>query len=199
MLRDPSAMALWTKIKAGFERLRAARDGVSAVEFAFIFPIILWTYVGAYEFSQAITIDRRVTAVSSAAADLVAQAENISDEELKQVFTAATSIMSPYDASIIEITITSVVADKDNDTTVDWSRKNGQNTKGDVTVEAGHSKGTPFPLPEELTTAFSSVIVAEVSYLYTPVVVRYLVGGIKLRETFYLRPRRSETVINSDA
>lgn len=197
MCGDRSFGVLWTQIKTGVDRLRAATDGVSAVEFAFLLPVMVTLYLGAFEFSQAITIDRRVTAVSSAAADLVAQAESTSNAELVDIFKAATSIMSPYDASSIEITVTSVVADEDNDTTVDWSRKN---TDDEDVIETGHTKGTPFPLPETLTTAGGSVIVAEVSYTYKPVVGKFLIeDGITLRETFYLRPRRSQTVINSDS
>ena len=185
---------LWTKIKTSIGRLRTASDGVSAVEFAFILPTMIMLYIGAFEFCQAITIDRRVTSVSSAAADLVAQAENTSNSELKEIFNAAKSIMAPYDLSTIEITLTSVVADENNDTTVDWSRKYDKGTIG-----AGHSKGAAFTLPAGLTTEFTSVIVAEVAYEFTPLVSRFLTKGITLRETFYLRPRRSQTVVNSDS
>ena len=190
MLGNRSIGDPWTQIKTSIGRLRTASDGVSAVEFAFILPTMIMLYLGAFEFSQAITIDRRVTAVSSAAADLVAQAENTSSSELDDIFEAASSIMAPYDASSIEITVTSVVADENNDTTVDWSDSNDG---------SGHAKGAPFDLPEELTTPFSSVIVAEVSYTYKPVIGRFLTEGITLRETFYLRPRRSQTVVNSDS
>ena len=102
--------------------------------------------------------------------------------------------MEPYDSSTIEITLTSVVADENNDTTVDWSRKYDKGSIG-----AGHPKGAPFTLPAGLTTEFTSVIVAEVAYKFTPLVSRYLTNGIMLRETFYLRPRRSQTVVNSDS
>jgi hypothetical protein len=85
----------------------------------------------------------------------------------------------------ISIVLTSVVADEDNTTTVDWScAQNG----------APHSTGSSFTLPDGLTQPFSSVIVAEVSYDYQPPIGRYMVGGINMTETFYLRPRRSLTV-----
>ena len=190
MLGNRSIGNLRTQIKACIGRLRTADDGVSAVEFAFVLPTMVMLYLGAFEFSQAITIDRRVTAVSSAAADLVAQAENTSTSELEDVFKAASSIMAPYDASSIEITITSVVADEKNDTTVDWSESNDG---------SGHSQGAPFDVPSGLTTPLSSVIVAEVSYTYKPIIGRFLTEGITLSETFYLRPRRSQTVVNSDS
>jgi Flp pilus assembly protein TadG len=139
-------------------------------------------YIGAVEFSHALTVDRRVTAVASAASDLVAQTEDITSSGIDDVFTAATSIMIPYSASPISIVLTSVEADENNDTTVDWScSHNG----------APHSNGSAYTLPDGLTQPFSSVIVAEVSYAYQPPIGHYMTGGINMTETFYLRPRRS--------
>ena len=159
--------------------------GVSAVEFALILPVMITMYIGAVEFSHALTVDRRVTAVASAASDLAAQTEEVSSNSVLDIFTAATSIMTPYSVAPISIVLTSVVADEDNTTTVDWScAQNG----------APHSTGSSFTLPDGLTQPFSSVIVAEVSYDYQPPIGRYMVGGINMTETFYLRPRRSLTV-----
>lgn len=169
-------------------RLQALRrdvSGLSAVEFALLLPIMITMYVGAVEFSHALTIDRRVTSVASTAADLVAQVENITPTEIDDVFDASTSIMLPYNASTISIVLTSVVADASNVTTVGWScARNG----------SAHSQGSSITLPTGLTQALSSVIMAEVSYTYTAPVGQFLTGGINLTETFYLRPRRSLTV-----
>lgn len=160
-------------------------SGVSAVEFALILPIMITMYIGAVEFSHALTVDRRVSSVASSAADLVAQAEEVSSSSLQDIFTAATSIMVPYSATPISITLTSVVADDNNDTTVDWScAQNG----------TANAQGSNYSLPEGLTQPFSSVIVAEVSYAYVPPIGRFLTGSVTFAETFYLRPRRSLTV-----
>ncbi len=48
-------------------------DGIAAVEFALIVPIMLCMFIGTVELSQAITVDRRVTQVASTTADLVAR------------------------------------------------------------------------------------------------------------------------------
>lgn len=168
-----------------------ARDerGVSAIEFAMVLPIMVALYVGAVEFSNALTIDRRVTAVASSTADLIAQAEQISSADLADIFEAASSIMVPYPAGLIKIKATSVVADENNDTRVDWSA---------ALHDTPHAKNSTFPLPDGLTQPFTSVIVAEVSYTYTPPVGEHITGGITLTDTFYLRPRRSLTVPKTD-
>lgn len=172
--------------------LRASRrdeTGISAVEFALIVPIMISMYVGAVEFSHALTIDRRVTAVASTAADLVAQAEEVTAADLTDIFEASTSILSPYAAGPISIVVSSVEADDKNKTTVDWScALNG----------SPHAEDSSYAVPTGLTQPFSSVIVAEVSYTYTPPVGELLTSGITLTDTFYLRPRRSLKVEKTD-
>lgn len=173
------------KARMGLASLADDTRGVSAVEFALILPVMITMYIGAVEFSHALTVDRRVTAVASAASDLVAQTEEVNSGSIQDIFTAATSIMTPYTVAPISIVLTSVVADSDNDTTVDWScALNG----------APYSDGSNFTLPSGLTQPFSSVIVAEVTYAYQPPIGQYMTGGINMTETFYLRPRRSLTV-----
>lgn len=164
-----------------------ARDtrGVSALEFALILPFMISMYIGAVEFSHALTVDRRVTSVASAAADLVAQSKQASSATVQDTFTAANSIMMPYSTTPITIVLTSVEADQNNDTTVSWSC--GLNA-------AAHADDAAFTLPAGLTQPFTSIIVAEVTYNYTPPIGEFISGSISLTETFYLRPRRSLTV-----
>lgn len=164
-------------------------SGLSALEFALVAPVMITMYMGAVELSHALTIDRRVTSVASAIADLVAQSEEISSSDVDDIFAAASTIMLPYSADPISIVVSSVVADEENKTTVAWScAHNG----------TARAEDEELPLPEGLTQPFSSVIMAEVSYIYTPPVGEFVTGGITLTDTFYLRPRRSLTVEKTD-
>ncbi len=157
-------------------------QGLGAIEFALIVPLMITMYLGAVEFGHALTIDRRVTAVASSTADLVAQVDQVDDADISDIFAAATSIMSPYDTAPLSIVVASVYADANNNTKVRWSEaRNG----------AAHAPGSAFTLPSGLTQPYSSVIVAEVSYTYNPPVGQFLTGGITMTSTFYLKPRRS--------
>jgi len=161
------------------------RRGLGAVEFALIVPIIITLYLGAVEFGHALTLDRRVTAIASATADLVAQVEQVNDADIADIFAASSSIIIPYSQTPLSIILTSVVADANGNTTVDWSEaQNG----------TPYTAGGAFTLPAGLVQPFASVIVAEVSYIYNPTVGQFLTGGVTLTETFYLKPRRSLTV-----
>lgn len=173
------------KARARVRRLARDVRGVSAVEFALILPVMIVMYIGAVEFSHALTVDRRVTAVASAAADLTAQTEQVTAADMQDIFTASTAIMSPYSSTPISIVVTSVVADANNDTTVAWSCAHNGTPR---------AEDSEYTLPDGLTQPFSSVIVAEVSYSFDPPIGQYMTGGINMTETFYLRPRRSLTV-----
>ena len=166
---------------------RLANDtrGLSAVEFALILPVMITMYMGAVEFSHALTVDRRVTSVASSAADLAAQSKEVTSDSILDIFTAANSIMQPYSATPISIVLTSVIADEDNETNVSWSCAHNGSARAD---------GAAFSIPAGLTQPYSSVIVAEVTYTYTPPVGEFISGNILMNETFYLRPRRSLTV-----
>lgn len=171
------------------QRWRRNEEGVSAVEFALILPLMITMYIGAVEFSHALTIDRRVTAVASAAADLVAQVEEVDTDDLADVFQASSTIMTPYDAAPVSIVLSSVVADENNNTTVAWSEAHNGSPR---------ATGSSYAVPNGLTQPFSSVIVAEVSYTYNPSVAQFLKSGVTMTDTFYLRPRRSMTVEKTD-
>lgn len=160
--------------------------GLAAVEFAMILPIMLTLYFGTLETADALTASRRVANVAETAADLVAQETTVSSADLNDVFAASTAILTPFDTAPIKITISSVVASSSNVTTVAWS-----SAYGGATARTVNSSIT---LPTGLTTANSSIIMAEVTYSYVSPIAHFIVGPITMTETAYLRPRRSLTV-----
>ena len=44
-------------------RLKASTDGIAAVEFAYLAPIMLLIFAGAFELSRAIGVDRRFSII----------------------------------------------------------------------------------------------------------------------------------------
>ena len=64
-------------------RLARDQEGVSAVEFAMLLPLMLTLYLGGVEVSQGISIDRKVTLTARTVADLVAQVSSIDTTGVK--------------------------------------------------------------------------------------------------------------------
>jgi Flp pilus assembly protein TadG len=165
------------------------RRGVSAIEFALLAPVVIGLYVGAIELGNVLTITRRTSDVASTAADLTAQVKTVSTADLQDITSAATSILTPYPTTPLKIVLTSVVADKNNTTTVDWSYA----TPGATAL----ANGSGVKLPPGLTQAYSSVIMAQVTYAFTPLLNLtgyFNPGPITMGRTFYSRPRKSLTV-----
>jgi Flp pilus assembly protein TadG len=185
------------RVPGGWLSFLADRRGVSAIEFTLIAPILILAYVGAVELGTALTIDRRVSTVASTAADLVAQEKTTSNADLQDVVAAATTILAPYLASPysptqLKIALTSVVADQNNAGKVDWSyASNGATAR---------AKNSSYPTPTGLTQANGSVIVAEVTYDFKPLVniKAFTPGSFKMTRTFYARPRKSVKVTKTD-
>ncbi len=154
--------------------------GLSAVEFAILSPIMIAFYFGGVEISDVMTVDRRVTTVASATADIVAQATQINNNDITDVFTAASSIMQPYNAAGIQIVVSSV-ADNNGVPTVLWS-------DGFQTTPRG--VGSTVNLPSGLLTPGGSVIMAEVTFVYDSPFADFYILNPVLTDTFYLKPRR---------
>lgn len=173
-------------------RLAAARSGASAIEFAFILPVMLILYTGAVEVNNALTVYRRTMQVATTAADLTAQVKSVTKTDIADIQAAATSILTPYSAGPLKIVLTSVVANDNNVGKVEWSCAN---------TGAARTKGSTYQVPSGLTEPDSSVIVAEVTYAFKPLIGLtefFSPGAYNMERTFYARPRRSLTVKKTD-
>jgi Flp pilus assembly protein TadG len=173
------------------------RRGVSAIEFALIAPIMIFTYIGVVELGNLITINRRVALVASTVADLAAQTKQVSASDIEDIFAASNKIMWPYDSKPLKITLSSVVADEDNKTRVAWSCANDG---------SGRSKNSVFSVPPGLTQPDSSVIVAEITYGFKPMLgidkvlnMDFKIDPFTLKRKIYNRPRRTLKVELTDS
>ncbi|MDJ0512247.1 MAG: pilus assembly protein [Methyloceanibacter sp.] len=166
--------------------------GASAVEFALVVPVLIALYLSAIEVNNALTVYRRTLHVATTAADLTAQVKTITQADIQDIQAASTSILTPFATNPLRIVLSSVVANKDNVGKVEWSCAN----KG-----AARGKGTTYSVPTGLTEPNSSVIVAEVTYAFEPLVglsTFFSPGSFTMGQTFYARPRRSLTVKKTD-
>jgi Flp pilus assembly protein TadG len=164
------------------------KRGVSALEFALLAPMVMLMYVGTAEIGNLLTVERRVETVASTAADLTAQVKQVSNADLADIVAASTSILTPYETTPLKVVLSSVVADQNNNGKVAWSYSSSG---------SGRAVGSSYVLPTGTTAANSSVIVAEVTYAFTPLLDLKKVfspGAFNLQRTYYERPRRSLTV-----
>ena len=164
-------------------RLLKREDGLAAVEFAFVLPVMLSFFMGLIEVSQALACRANVTNLASTGADLIAQESSVTGADMTNVFNALSAMLFPYSTTGAHITITSIV-DNNTSTTgkVAWSCTQGG------TARAVNSIVT---IPTGLITAGGggSVILTEVSYSYSSAISTYFVGNVTMTNSFYAKPR----------
>ncbi len=166
-------------------RFRKAADGLAAVEFALILPVMITILFGLVETSLALACRADVVNVSSAVADLVAQEGSVTSTDITNVFSAANAILYPNNPNTAQMTVTSVIYNTATNSLlsgkVDWSCTSGGTKR---------SKGSIVALPANLMTANGSVIVSEITYDYASPTTQMVIGPIRMTKIFYSKPRR---------
>lgn len=164
-----------------FAKIRRADDGMAAVEFALVLPAMIALIFGAIEVTSALICKADVSNTASTAADLVAQESQVSTADMNNVFSALGSLIYPFPSTGIKVVISSVIDDGHGGGKVDWSKTyNG----------TARTKGSAVTVPTGLITTGGSVVLSEVTYIYTPlsnVMVRF---PINMSNKFYSHPRR---------
>jgi Flp pilus assembly protein TadG len=171
-----------------------SEQGIAAVEFAFVLPVILTMLLGLVELSQALGVRADVINMASTGGDLIAQEATAKGTDLDSVFNALNSMLYPHDATQATVTITSVIdggigiAPK-----VAWSCTEGKHpaleTKGSAPSVAIPA-GLTVPAGPLEAGKGGSVIWSRVSYDYNSTLSYFLVGTHVWNNDFYLNPRR---------
>ena len=177
------------QLQGAAQRFKRSEQGVTLIEFALIFPIMILLFIGLVEFGEAFSVNRKISNAASTVSDLISQESSISNAELQDIAIVASEIVKPYRTAPFSLRIISVVAnDTNTSATVAWTYPSGTPAVGSV-----------YPLPggQRLTEANSSLIVAETSYAFTPS-VGYFVGAITLNGVAYFRPRQARTVAKTN-
>ncbi len=88
-------------------------EGVAAIEFAYLAPVLLVMLLGTIEVSRGISIDRRFGLVTSMVGDLVAREKTIAPSPAQSLFgimKSAKSIMGAANSDTLKVRIMSVMA-----------------------------------------------------------------------------------------
>lgn len=178
----------WRRLLARLRQLPYVEDGVAAVEFALILPIMLLVYVGSVEASALISMDRRVQSVAGAVGDLVARSDgSISAASLTDYFRAAGAIMTPYPSAGLQQMVASIEVRANGTTRVAWCRQYVNNVVSTCPAHAVNSTYTTLPA-EMITIARGKyVIAAKGNYAYTPLYGIVFDQAVRLsRENFFM-------------
>lgn len=168
------------------------RQGLAAIEFAMLAPIMILIYFGLTEFSQAYMANRRANHVAAIVADLVAQGEVTSKADISLATQIGDLVIAPFAKEPLSVRITSVTLDKNNRAIIDWSRAHG-------TGLGTLAKGREFAnLPSGIIMKDQSLIIGESHYIYSSSLSTVIKKPMVFRRTYYMRPRSVEMIKCTD-
>lgn len=172
--------------KTAIGRCLENRDGIAAIEFALIAPIMIALYIGLAEISLLVTADRNVSHAASVTGDLATQVESLDADEIENVFEATLAVLGTNytNSGRMTVDMLSLIVDGSG------------NIQEVGYAKLGSGLGTKFDasgVNANLLNATSGLIVTRISYHYhSP--SREFVGTPTLAETFMLKPRKSTSI-----
>jgi Flp pilus assembly protein TadG len=180
-------LTLKTRLQQSVSEIRKNEDGLAAIEFAILAPLLISMYFGLAEIASAVAVDRSVSHATNVIGDLASQTSNIDKEDLEDVLSATIRVMNIENASGATIQIDS------------WARgSDGKNTLVGSAVMNNGSASLPSFDPASVDNSMmnenSGIVVARIAYNYTPLKFMYMKQDFTMSDTFILKPRRSTEV-----
>jgi Flp pilus assembly protein TadG len=176
-------------------RLRKSTEGVGAVEFALIVPILLIIYLMSFEITVAISVVRKVTRSASDIADLTTQKSPIDKSYLATMPYVANAILAPYSSTGLTVKISGITVDSLSVAKIAWSWQTG-GTKP-------YTAGTSVTIPTDLAIPNSFLVHSELSLPYS--LLFYLPGlsgtqtkSLTIRKEFFYRQRTGSSITCTD-
>jgi Flp pilus assembly protein TadG len=164
----------------------AREDGVAAVEFALLLPIMLLLYFGGVEVTEAVMVNRQVALTADTVTNIVCQYTTISQStQMPDILNASTQVMAPNSSANVKVVVSAITIDSHGNATVAWSQ-----TLNGTALTAG----APVTVPASLDIANTTLILGHVTYAYSPAYDFMHVGPFNMSSTVYMSPRDSTTI-----
>jgi Flp pilus assembly protein TadG len=174
-----------TTLKTRFADFRKDRRGVSAVEFAFLLPVMMTLFLGSVETTQGIAVNRKVSLTAHALADLASQYTDVTNADMANILAAGSAIIAPYATANLKEVVSAIAIDANGNATVAWS---------DTLNGTALAVGTVVTVPSALAVPNSYLILSQVQYSYAPTYGYVLTGTITLHDQIFMRPRQSNSI-----
>ena len=164
------------------------KRGVSAIEFAFVAPILITAYLGLAELTLGMMASRRTSHLAATVGDLAAQSESLSGANVLDLFAIGNSMMQPFSTTgtVLKIRVSSVKMGADTKAKVVWSKAQNETTYAANYVVTS--------ITTDQIAVNESLIMTEVEYDYDSPLANFLPGNTKFTDTFYHHPRNGAEV-----
>jgi Flp pilus assembly protein TadG len=180
-----------------YRRFIASTRGVAAIEFAAILPVLVVMLLATFDGGNAIAVYmkmRYATYVLASVTNQYSTAMPIQAANMTGIMSATTAVLAPYSSTPLAAVISElkITAAKATTATVRWSA-----TQNGTALAAGATVNLPTGISASTNTCNTYpcyLILAQVSYTFTPLFGYFAKGGITLSDTVYATPRSSQCV-----
>lgn len=174
-------------IGSRISRFLKDRRGTLAVETAMAIPVLAALVLSGVEVTRYVLLNQKIERASATMADLVSQAETLSEADLVNLFNATGFVVEPFDlAADGRVIISSISRSGGSAARVNWQRGfgagSGSSTFG---VEGGDAL-----LPAGFVVRDGeSIVVGEAFFDFVPIFTGGIMGTTTVYNSAVLRPR----------
>jgi Flp pilus assembly protein TadG len=161
-ISDATGSGILLRLAGAVERLRGIagnRSGASAIEFAFLAPILLAIYISSFEITTGYSVSQKTLKAAGTIADIVTRQDGVNKAFLSEMIDAAEATIAPSPAPGLKLKITGISIDSAGNAKVLWS----WNESG----AAPYAKGSAVSVPTDMKKANSFLVRSELSVQHT--------------------------------
>ena len=168
--------------------VRASRQGAAMVEFAAASPVFVVLLLGGVDLSRLVILHQKLDRVASGLGDLVAQADEMTQSQMNQIFAATGHVAAPFDFARDGRVVVTSISVSGGTPRINWQAAGGGALS--ATSRIGTGAGSTVDLPGNLTvTGTNTLVVAEVFFDFEPLFGMGLVFQSQLYHRSFFRPR----------
>jgi Flp pilus assembly protein TadG len=182
---------IWHRQPTPGGNLARDRSGIAAIEFAFIFPIMLLLFIGSFETTNLVLASMKLEASAEAAADLVAQTRVntvLQSTDFTNITNAAKQVLTPLPTSGTQLKIAYASVTYSTGTAViNWHVE--VNSATALTTANIPNSASLANLGSQTSGSTDSVIIVKLTYAYSSPISYVLNSSYTLTESAFNRPR----------
>ena len=166
-------------------RFSRSERGSVTVEFVLLLPAIASLLAVVVFGGEGFEISRKLTMTVRTLADLASQQTDVGSSATypySSLLTAASLVISPYDATPLGMTLSEIKVTGSNTGTVVWSKANAHGT--------ALTKNSTVTTPNNIATG-SYLILGQATYSYNPLQLYLSSNPVTLNSSLYLSPRQT--------
>lgn len=186
-----------TALRERIQHFARERSGASAIEFAFLAPILIAIYISSFEITTGYSVSQKTLKAAGSIADIVTRQDSVSKAFLSEMIDAAESTIAPSPAPGLTLKITGVTIDSSGNAKVLWSWNESGGTP--------YTKGSTVDVPTDMKKASSFLVRSELSVQHTmllffggPTSLEPSSRSITISREFFYRQRVGSDVPCSD-